>query len=69
MKSLHNNQTWKLVELFNEKQAIDCEWVISMKDVSTDAAEKIFKAKLMTKGLEQPKSIDYIKVISSVANF
>ncbi|OAE32229.1 hypothetical protein AXG93_4525s1100 [Marchantia polymorpha subsp. ruderalis] len=69
MKSLHDNQTWKLVELSNKKRAIDCKWVYTMKDVSTNAVEKIFKARLVAKGFEQRKSIDYTEVFSPVAKF
>ncbi|OAE18207.1 hypothetical protein AXG93_406s1750 [Marchantia polymorpha subsp. ruderalis] len=69
MKSLHNNQTWELVELPNGKRAIDCKWAYVVKDVSTDAVEKIFKARLVTKGFEQRKGIDYTEVFSLVAKF
>ncbi|OAE31482.1 hypothetical protein AXG93_1670s1000 [Marchantia polymorpha subsp. ruderalis] len=59
MKSLHDNQTWELVELPNGKRAIYCKWVYAVKDGSTDAVEKIFKARLVAKGFEQRKGIDY----------
>ncbi|OAE22230.1 hypothetical protein AXG93_412s1190 [Marchantia polymorpha subsp. ruderalis] len=59
MKSLHDNQTWELVELPNGKRAIDCKWIYTMKDESIDVVEKFFKARLMANGFEQRKGIDY----------
>ena len=32
MQSLHKNQTWRLVQLPQEKRPIDCKWVYSCKD-------------------------------------
>ncbi|OAE28602.1 hypothetical protein AXG93_2175s1860 [Marchantia polymorpha subsp. ruderalis] len=59
MKSLHDNQTWELVDLTNGKRAIDCKWVYTVKDESTEAAEKIFKARLVAKVFGKRKYIDY----------
>ncbi|OAE31258.1 hypothetical protein AXG93_1962s1150 [Marchantia polymorpha subsp. ruderalis] len=69
MKSLHDNQTWELVELAAGKRAIDCKWVYTVKDGSTDAVEKIFKSRLMAKGFEQRNGIDYTEVFSPIAKF
>ncbi|OAE18143.1 hypothetical protein AXG93_406s1100 [Marchantia polymorpha subsp. ruderalis] len=52
MESLHDNQTWELVELPNGKRAIDCKWVYTVKDGSTNAVKKIFKARLVANGFK-----------------
>ncbi|OAE32785.1 hypothetical protein AXG93_374s1120 [Marchantia polymorpha subsp. ruderalis] len=58
MKSLHDKNTWELVELLNGSRAKDCKWVYTMKYGFIDAVEKIFKVRLVAKGFEHQNCID-----------
>lgn len=45
----------ELEDLSYEKRVIDCKWLYMMEDDTTDAAEKIFKARWVVKCFEQQK--------------
>ena len=64
MNSLLGNQTWELTELPVGKKALHNKWVYIIKnehDVS-----KCYKARLVVKGFQQKKGIDYSEIFSPV---
>ena len=60
MDSLLGNQTWELIELPVGKKALHNKWVYIIKNDNNDS--KCYKAKLVVKGFQQKKSIDYSKI-------
>ncbi|CAL8139429.1 unnamed protein product [Prunus armeniaca] len=63
MKSLHKNETWKLVQLPKGKKAIGCKWVY-MESLEKDNIR--FKARLIAKSYAHNEGIDYNEVFSHV---
>ncbi|KAL2632929.1 hypothetical protein R1flu_004408 [Riccia fluitans] len=57
MKAFNDN-TWEFIELPKGNQMIISTWVYKRKEKSR-IDEKIFKAKLVTKGFTQQKGVDY----------
>ena len=64
LDSLLGNQTWELIELPVGKKALHNKWVYIIKNDNNDS--KCYKAKLVVKGFQQKKSIDYSKIFSPV---
>ena len=64
MDSLLGNQTWELTELPVEKKALDNKWVYKIKNKHNGS--KCYKAKLVVKGFQQKKGIDYLEIFSPV---
>jgi hypothetical protein len=58
MESLHNNETWDLVELSSERKHVDNKWVFKKKmDVANQV--KKFKGQLVEKGYSQVEGVDF----------
>ena len=51
MQAVQKNQTWDLVRLLEEKQAIGCRWVFKTKYKSDGSVDK-YKARLVAKGFK-----------------
>jgi hypothetical protein len=66
MKALHKNETWDLVKLPNEKKAVGCKWVFTIKH-KADGSEERYKARLVAKGFTQTYGIDYEETFAPVA--
>jgi hypothetical protein len=62
--SLENNQTWDLVQLPAGKRALQNKWVYKLKEEY--GGEKQYKARLVVKGFEQKKGIDFDEIFSPV---
>ena len=62
MDSLLGNQTWDLAELPKEKKALHNKWVYRLKNEHDGS--KRYKARLVVKGFEQKRGIDYSEVFS-----
>jgi len=56
MESLDRNQTWTLVDLPKDSNAIGCRWVFCKKD------NEQYKAKLVAKGYAQNEGINYNEI-------
>ena len=64
MDSLIRNQTSDLVQFPAEKQALQNKWVYMLKE--EDGGKKWYKARLVVKGFEQKKGIDFDEIFSPV---
>lgn len=66
MNSLKENKTWILTKLPKDAKAISSKWVFKIKRNVDDSVEK-YKARLVVKGYNQRKDIDYSQTFSPVA--
>ena len=64
MNFLLGNQTWELTKLSVGKKALHNKWVYKIKNEHDDS--KRYKAKLVVKGFQQKKGINYSKIFSPV---
>ena len=64
MESLASNQTWELAELPEGKKALHNKWVYRIKEEHDGS--KRYKARLVVKGFQQKKGIDYTEIFSLV---
>ncbi|GJW80547.1 putative RNA-directed DNA polymerase [Tanacetum coccineum] len=65
MKALYENDTWELVELPLGRKAIGSKWVYRIKYMSFGEIER-FKTRLVAKGFNQKKGIDYEETFSPI---
>lgn len=65
LKSLHDNDTWELVELPKGRKAIPSKWIFRIKTNPDGSIDK-YKARLVVKGYSQKKNIDYYETFSPV---
>lgn len=66
LNSLHENNTWNIVPLPNNKNIVDCKWVFSIKNDSDGNLTK-YKARLVAKGFSQKYLLDYDETFAPVA--
>ena len=66
MESLAKNQTWELTDLPDDAESIPCKWVFRMKTNPDGSIDK-YKARLVVKGFNQRKGMDYSQTFSPVA--
>ncbi|CAJ2658330.1 unnamed protein product [Trifolium pratense] len=65
MNSLHENHTFELVKLPKGKRALKNKWVYKIKSES-DQSQPRYKARLVVKGFNQRKGIDFEEIFSPV---
>lgn len=68
MDSLIENNTWSLVELPENRRAIDNRWVFKIKYKANGDIER-YKARLVVKGFTQKYGIDYEETFCPVVKF
>lgn len=66
IKSLHENQTWELVDLPSDQKPIPVKWVYKKK-LKSDGSLERYKARLVVKGFRQKEGIDYKEVYAPVS--
>jgi hypothetical protein len=66
LNSIENNDTWSLVNLPQNKKAIDVKWVFKVK-VNSQGEVTRYKARLVAKGFLQKEGIDFDEVFAPVA--
>ena len=64
MDSLLGNQTWELTEFPKGKKALHNKWVYRIKNKHDGS--KRYKTRLVVKGFQQKKGIDYSKIFSPI---
>jgi ATP-binding cassette subfamily B (MDR/TAP) protein 1 len=64
MSSLLKNKTWELTTLPEGKKALQNKWVYRVK--TEHDGSKRFKARLVVKGFQQKKGIDYFEIFFPV---
>ena len=64
VNSLLGNQTWELMELPVRKKALHNKWVQRIKNEHD--GNKRYKARLVVKGFQQKKGIDYSQIFSPI---
>ncbi|PNF31714.1 hypothetical protein B7P43_G13202 [Cryptotermes secundus] len=68
MSALHENGTWELVTLPKNAKPIQCKWVYRIKENPDGSVDK-YKARLVIKGFNQRKGIDYSATFSPVVKW
>ncbi|CAL0304779.1 unnamed protein product [Lupinus luteus] len=66
IESLHKNGTWALTELPEGKRPLRCKWIYKKKDGIPGVEDPRCKARLVVKGFNQKKGIDFNEIFSPV---
>ena len=66
MGSMYENKVWTLVELPDDRQAIENKWIFKRK-TDADSSVAIYKARLVEKGFDKVQGVDYNEIFSLVA--
>ena len=64
--SMYQNKAWTLVDLPNDRQAIENEWIFKRK-TNTDGSVTIYKDRLVVKSSRQVQGVDYDEIFSLAA--
>ena len=62
---MYENKVWTLVELPDDRQAIENKWIFKRK-MDTDSSVTIYKARLVAKGFRQVQGVEYDEIFSLV---
>jgi hypothetical protein len=67
IESLHNNETWYLVEIPSGRNPIGINWVFKKKMNTLGQIEK-FKDRLVVKGYSQVEGVHFGEIFSMLKN-
>ena len=67
MGSMYENKVWTLVDLPDDRQAIENKWVFKKK-TDADGNVTINKARLVAKGFRQVQGVDYNEIFSNCSD-
>ena len=65
MGSMYENKVWTLVDLTDDRQAIENKWIFKRK-TNADSSVTIYKARIVEKSFRQVQGVDYDKILSLV---
>ena len=66
MGSMYENKVWTLVDLPDDRQAIENKWIFKRK-TDVDGSVTIYKARLAAKGFRQVQGVEYNEIFSLVS--
>ena len=66
MGSMYENKVWTLVELPDDRLAIENKWIFKRK-TDADSSVTIYKARIVAKGFRQVQGVDYDEIFSLAA--
>ena len=64
--SMYENKVWTLVDLPDDRQAIENKWIFKRK-TDVDSSVTIYKAQLVAKGFRHVQGVDYNETFSPIA--
>ena len=65
MGSMYENKVWTLVDLPDDRRAIENKWIFKKK-TDTDGNVTVYKARLVAKGFRQVQGVEYNEIFSLV---
>ena len=63
MRSMYENKVWTLIDLPNDRRAIENKWIFKRK-TDVDSSFTIYKARIVAKGFRQVQGVDYDEIFS-----
>ena len=66
MGSMYENKVWTLVDLPDDRQAIENKWIFK-RNTDADSSVTIYKARIVAKGFRQVQGVDYDEIFSLVS--
>ena len=66
IESMYENKVWTLVDLLDDRQAIENKWIFKRK-TDDDGSVTIYKAQIVAKGFRQVQGVDYDEIFSLVS--
>ena len=66
MGSMYENKVWTLVDLPDDRKAIENKWILKKK-IDADGNVTVYKARLVAKGFRQVQGVDYDETFSPIA--
>ena len=66
MGSMYENKVWTLIDLPNDRRAIEIKWIFKRK-TDADSSVTIYKARIVAKGFRQVQGVDYDESFSLVS--
>ena len=61
IRSMYENKVWTLIDLPNDRQAIENKWIFKKK-TDADGNITVYKSRLVAKGFRQVQGIDYYMI-------
>ena len=65
MGSMYENKVWTLVDLPDDRKALENKWIFNKK-TNADGNVTVYKARLVAKGFRQVQGVDYDETFSPV---